>query len=103
VLFKKHVEETFPPAKRGRPTEAWVNPIRYQDTASVRRVAANLTTALKAPQDLLKADGGGGQPSNLSFAVIALQQRVQQRVLRQDERIDHSDTCPGKPVLKVFR
>jgi 5-methyltetrahydropteroyltriglutamate--homocysteine methyltransferase len=48
VRFKECVEENFPLAKIGMPTEACVGPIRYQDASSIQRDAANLKAALLA-------------------------------------------------------
>jgi 5-methyltetrahydropteroyltriglutamate--homocysteine methyltransferase len=48
VRFKEYVEEAFPFVKAGRPTEACIGPIRYQDAASIHRDAANLKAALDA-------------------------------------------------------
>jgi 5-methyltetrahydropteroyltriglutamate--homocysteine methyltransferase len=48
LRFKEYVDEAFPLAKAGRPTEACIGPIRYQDASSIQRDAANLQAALAA-------------------------------------------------------
>jgi len=48
VRFKEYVEESFPLAKTGMPTEACIGPIAYQDVSGIERDAANLRAALAA-------------------------------------------------------
>jgi 5-methyltetrahydropteroyltriglutamate--homocysteine methyltransferase len=48
IRFREYLEETFPRAKVGSPTEACIGPIRYEDRETVRRDTTNLTTALKS-------------------------------------------------------
>jgi 5-methyltetrahydropteroyltriglutamate--homocysteine methyltransferase len=48
VRFKEYLEETFPRARTGSPTEACVAPITYKDRQTIQRDAANLTKALKS-------------------------------------------------------
>ena len=48
VRFREYLEETFPRAKVGSPTEACIGPITYEDRETIRRDTANLTAALKS-------------------------------------------------------
>ena len=47
VRFAEYVQETFPQAARGFPTEACIGPVRYRDGAAIGRCIADLAAAVK--------------------------------------------------------
>ena len=47
VRFAEYVQETFPQAARGFPTEACIGPVRYRDGVAIGRCIADLAAAVK--------------------------------------------------------